>query len=333
MGAEPHTHILDRLRSCPEAWVSGELLGQDAGISRAAVSKRIRKLQSLGYTIESRSRKGYRLMSEPQDLRPEHLAIALRDLSFYQHPFHIHQETGSTNDDVRRLAESGAPEGTVVFSERQEIGRGRRGREWFAAPGEALLFSLLLRPPIPPGQGTLIPLLAATAVYRALRRLGVEDVGIKWPNDVLIGNRKLCGILCEMSVTLEGIEFAILGMGLNVSTPEDRFPEDLRETACSLRSATGSSWDRKQVWVAVLEELEPLIQDLWSGHVESVLQGWREGAVTPGQHIQVTCADGSTVKGEALGVTGEGALRLLKEDGTEQVFHSGEVTLRPPAAG
>jgi BirA family biotin operon repressor/biotin-[acetyl-CoA-carboxylase] ligase len=320
--------LLEQLRDSSPEWISGEVLRRQSGVSRVTISKRIAKLQNLGYQIESSTRKGYRLLAEASVLNAEDLEHRLQGSSLYQHPFVIKHETGSTNDDLRALALEGAPEGTVVVSERQFQGRGRRGRSWFAEAGDALLFSILLRPPVPPGQGTLIPLLAATAVYRALCRLGVKDVQIKWPNDVLLCGKKVCGILCEMSVSLEGIEYAMLGLGLNVSTTESRFPEEIREIACSLASATGRSWERPVVLTAVLEEMELLIHALWQGDRDEILEGWREGAVTPGQDITVTLADGSSVQGQALGVNDEGALRLWLPDGTEQVFHSGEVTLR-----
>ncbi len=300
------------------------------GVSRVTVSKRVRTLQSLGYRIESSPGKGYRLQEEPQAIVAEDVQARLSGSTLYQHPFVIKTETGSTNDDLKALAEQGAPEGTVVFSERQHQGRGRRGRPWFAAPGDALQFSLLLRPPLPPGQGTLIPLLAATAVYRALTSLGICGVGIKWPNDVLIDGKKVCGILCEMSVSLEGIDYALLGMGLNVATRAEDFPEELKPLACSLVSAAGQEWDRSEVWVAILKEIAGLVERLWAGDASAILEGWREGAVTPGQQVNVILSDESVVSGLALGVTREGALRLELQDGSERVFHSGEVSLRQP---
>lgn len=317
------------LRSaCPE-WVSSEHLRQADGVSRVTISKRIKKLQTLGYPVESSPGKGYRLTGEPEPLNAEDLESRLAGIPLYQFPFSLKQETGSTNDDLRVLAEQGAPEGTVLFSERQMEGRGRRGRSWFATAGDALQFSLLLRPPVPPGRGTLIPLLAAAAVYRALTSLGIDGVGIKWPNDVLIDGKKVCGILCEMSVSLEGIDYALLGMGLNVSTAAGDFPAELQESACSLRSATGKTWDRAEVWVRILQETATLVQMLWKGDTESILEEWKEGAVTPGQEVDVTLGDGTVASGKAGGVTPEGALILTLKDGSERVFHSGEVSLRP----
>ena len=329
MDNSAETHLLRALREASPGWVSGQELGREAGVSRAAISKRIRKLLAQGFEVESSPRKGYRLLRADVRLTPGEMARGLATCRFYRHPFHIKEVTQSTNDDLRVLAEQGAPEGTVVFAEVQRAGRGRRGRSWFSRPGDAVQFSLLLRPPIRPGEGTLIPLMAATAVYRTLRNLGVEGVEIKWPNDVLIEGRKVCGILCEMSVSLEGIEYAMLGVGLNVSTPEEAFPPELRDAACSLVSATGKPWSRPQVWLEILKELAPLIDLLWKGEREEILEGWRQGAVSPGQEVELRSANGDVTRGRVQGVNEEGALQLLLPDGTLRTFHSGEVSLRP----
>jgi BirA family biotin operon repressor/biotin-[acetyl-CoA-carboxylase] ligase len=322
------TRLLAILREARPEWVTSDVLREREAVSRTAISKRIRKLIDLGYQIETRSRKGYRLVEEPSELCAKDVELLLGDSAFYHHPFEIVPEAGSTNSLLRERAEQGAPEGTVVLAERQREGRGRRGRSWEGTPGESLLFSVLLRPSVPPGQGTLIPLLAATAVYRALRELGVQDVGIKWPNDVLIRGRKVCGILCEMSVSMEGIDYAILGMGINVGTETDQFPEAFRDTACSLHSSTGLNWSRREVWVCVLKHLERLLLDFRDGDPQGILEAWKEGAVTLGQQVDVHLADGTTVAGRAVGVNHEGALILELRDGTQRVFHSGEVSLR-----
>ena len=331
MAEETQSQLLAALREAQPDWVTSEFLRAREEVSRAAISKRIRKLTDLGYDIESSPRKGYRLLAEPSDLTAADLKGLLASSTMYQHPFELLPETGSTNDVLRVRAEEGAPEGTVVLAERQHQGRGRRGRSWIGEPGDSLLFSVLLRPPVPPGQGTLIPLLAATAVYRALGEMGVEGVGIKWPNDVLIHGRKVCGILCEMSVSLEGIDYAILGMGINVSTDPDSFPEEFREVACSLTSSTGKDFSRRDVWVAILKHLETLVKQLWSGDRAGILEAWREGAVTPGQAVDMHLADGSVVSGTAVGLTEEGALTVDLDDGTRRIFHSGEVSLRKAA--
>ena len=321
------TDVLDMLRAASPEWVSGEVLREPTGVSRAAISKQIKRWVALGYEIESSPRKGYRLKSEPDSLEAEFMKSRLEGTRFAKGEYVHTHVTGSTNDDVRELARRGAPEGSLVVAEVQERGRGRHGRAWFNRAGDSLLVSLLLRPPLTPRQGTLIPLLAAAGIYSALESLGVEGCGIKWPNDVLVDGRKVCGVLCEMSVDMDGIEFALLGIGMNVNTPGGAFPGELQGKACSLASATGRRWSRCEVMEAVLREIDRLAIPTWSGEMGPVMEVWRRGAVTPGKRVHVTRGDGKVFDGVAEDVNEDGALRVRDAEGTAHVLHSGEVTL------
>lgn len=326
-------HLLEILRQEAPEWVSSEQLRQPSGVSRAAISKQIKGWQALGFEIESSPRKGYRLLRDPDSLQPEVMLPFLAGTRFAKGPFVFKEVTPSTNDDCRQLAEQGAGEGAVVLAEVQERGRGRRGRRWFGRAGDCLQFSVLLRPPISPQEATLIPLLAATSIARALKEAGVEGVGIKWPNDVLIEGRKVCGVLCEMSVDMEGIQYAMLGIGLNVNTPGERFPVDLQEIACSLASVSGHAWRRDALLVAILKALDGQLALAWQGRFDEILQGWREVAVTLGRRIEVLMPDGRVLKGVAENVNGQGALMLRDDDGCLQALHSGEVSLNVANAG
>lgn len=321
--------LLEQLRGAAPGWVSGEVLRQERGVSRMTVSKQVKRLVEAGYEIESSPRKGYRLLREPDGLTEIIMRPRLRHTRFERGRFVHKDATDSTNDDIRAMAREGAPEGSLVVAEIQNQGRGRLGRKWFGRTGDAVQMSLLLRPPLHPREGTLIPLLAAAAVYRALRSMNVPDVGIKWPNDVLIGDRKVCGVLCEMSVDMDRIEFAILGMGLNVNTPLRDFPVELRETACSLRSVTREPWSRARVMEAVLREMDPLLESAWTGRGECVLRAWREGSVTLGRSVEVRNSRGECLRGVAEDVDGTGALLLKDPMGQTHVLHSGEVSLNP----
>jgi BirA family biotin operon repressor/biotin-[acetyl-CoA-carboxylase] ligase len=319
--------LLEALRRAEPEWVSSEVLRQPSGVSRAAISKQIRVLQGLGYEIDSSPRKGYRLIRDPDSLRAEVMQAFLHGTRFADGVYVYKDVTASTNDDIRLLAREGAPEGSVVVSEVQEAGRGRRGRAWFGRAGDSLQFSVLLRPPLPPQDATLLPLLAATAIYRALRELGVDGVEIKWPNDVLIRGRKVCGILCEMSVDMEGIQYAMLGIGMNVNTPGEQFPRELWEIACSLASETGTPWRRSNVLTAVLRHMETLVQQTWDGEPSEILSGWREGAVTLGQQVNVEMGNGKILRGTAEDVNEQGALLVRDNEGVLHTLYSGEVSL------
>lgn len=323
--------LIQILKQHAPGWVSSEVLREPSGVSRAAISKQIRKLIALGYEIESSPRKGYRLVREPDRLSADTLQPWLEGTRFEAGSHRFLESTGSTNDDVRKLAMEGAPEGSMVFADAQDQGRGRRGRKWMSRPGEAVLGSVLLRPPLSPQEATLLPLVAAVAICNALRETGVKDAGIKWPNDVLISGRKVCGVLCEMSVDMDGIEFAVLGFGLNVHTPLSAFPPELQEIACSLASETGGEWSRVDVTGRILQQLERLLELVYNGECDQVLAEWREGSVTLGQRVTVTQGDGSSRVGVAEEVDASGALRVREDDGTLRTYHSGEVSLRPEA--
>ncbi|MGA0332330.1 MAG: biotin--[acetyl-CoA-carboxylase] ligase [Kiritimatiellia bacterium] len=319
--------LLNKLRAAAPEWVSSEVLRMPRGVSRAAVSKQIKGLQSAGYEIESSPRKGYRLVRDPDGLRAEQILPLVSDTRFAGGTYVYKELVESTNDEVRNLAEAGAPEGSLVVAEIQEKGRGRRGRVWFGRPGDSLLFSVLLRPPLTPQEATLIPLLTATAVARALSQAGMEGVGIKWPNDVLVGGRKLCGVLCEMSVDMEGIQYAMLGIGLNVNTPLEKFPPEIRKIACSLSSESGRSWRRVELLPAILRELEMQLRLAWEGDTAGILSGWRERALTLGREIEVVMPNGERMRGIAEDVNERGALLLRDAAGQLHTLHSGEVSL------
>lgn len=328
-----NVHVLEMLRRAAPEWVSSEQLRQPSGVSRAAISKQMKAWQALGYEIESSPRKGYRLLRDPDSLRAEQIQPFLAGTRFAGGTYLFKEVTPSTNDDLRLLAGQGAAEGTLVLAEVQEQGRGRRGRRWFGRAGDCLQFSVLLRPPISAQEATLIPLLAATAVARALTSAGAAGVGIKWPNDVLIDGRKVCGVLCEMSVDMEGIQYAMLGIGLNVNTPGALFPPELRETACSLASVSGHPWHRGKLLVGILRELDQQIGLAWRGQFQEILGAWRASAVTLGKSIEVLMPDGRVLKGVAEDVNAQGALMLRDADGRLQALHSGEVSLNAAGAG
>lgn len=323
--------LLDSLRRAAPEWVSGEGWGRERGISRVTVSKRIRRLVEAGYEIESSPRKGYRLLREPEDLSEASMRPRLRGTRFAEGHYLYKERTGSTNDDLRSLAREGAPEGSLVVADIQEKGRGRMGRDWFGRSRHALQMSLLLRPELPPREGTWLPLLAAVAVRRAAERLGVPGAGIKWPNDVLVQGRKLCGILCEMSVDMDRIEFAILGLGLNVNTPLSDFPADLRGTACSIASVTGAPVSRARTMEAVLREMDARLALVGEGRGGEVLDEWRRTSVTLGREVEVSPSRGDPIVGVAEDVAENGALRVRDAGGRLHTLHSGEVTLRKGA--
>jgi BirA family biotin operon repressor/biotin-[acetyl-CoA-carboxylase] ligase len=254
--------------------------------------------------------------------------------------------TTSTNDLARHLAQSGAPDGTVVVAEEQTAGRGRQGRVWVAPPGRALTLSAVVRwepgrgdDPATPDEGPgpaaprfeLLPLVAAVAVAEACERAEVGDgravsvpCAIKWPNDVWIDGRKVAGILIEARPQ-EG--WAVLGVGVNIGTEAGDLPPDLRETATSLRIASGGAVDRDDALGELLERLAARLGDWRGGDVEALLDRYRERDALSGDRIGWESAGGDRMMGRAQGIDGRGNLVVLTDAGDRVALEAGEVHL------
>jgi BirA family transcriptional regulator, biotin operon repressor / biotin---[acetyl-CoA-carboxylase] ligase len=232
--------LLNLLREA-ESFVSGEILAARVGLSRAGVWKRLNRLKALGYVIEGEPRRGYRLVSAPDKLFPEEILYGLGTKTL-RGPIYHFETTASTSDTAKSLGTRGAAEGALVVAETQTAGRGRLGRHWVSPPGTGIYASLLLRPPLPPNELPQITLSTAVAMVRALTRAVGITPGIKWPNDLILKGKKLGGILTEMETESDQIRYLVVGLGLNVNTPD--FPPELADTATSLFLEEGRSFSR-----------------------------------------------------------------------------------------
>ncbi|MDD5641636.1 MAG: biotin--[acetyl-CoA-carboxylase] ligase [Syntrophales bacterium] len=316
--------ILGALKESP-APLSGEALAGILGLSRAAVWKRINRLKALGYDIEGSPRRGYRLLGVPDKLLPAEILQGL-NTRYLKGPIHHFDSLPSTNDLAKELGSQDAPEGSLVVAESQTKGRGRLGREWDSPPGTGLYVSLLLRPPLPPTEMPQITLTTAVAVVRALKRAAGVAPGIKWPNDLLLDGKKLGGILTEMETESGQIRHLVVGLGLNVNNRE--FPPPLNRTATSLVLATGSSFCRRDILRAWLEEFEALYDFFLNQDFGVILDEWREYNVTLGQTVTVRQGP-REISGLALEVATDGALLLRQRTGEVVRVTSGEIVPGP----
>ena len=305
--------------------LSGEALAASLGLSRAAVWKRIHRLKALGYQIEGSPRRGYRLLGVPDKLLPAEILQGLKT-RYLKGPIHHFEELPSTNDLAKELGSKNAPEGSLVVAECQTRGRGRLGREWDSPPGVGLYVSLILRPPLPPSELPQITLTAAVAVVRALRKSTGVAPGIKWPNDLLVDGKKLGGILTEMETESDQIRYLVVGLGLNVNNRE--FPPPLDQTATSLALARGSTYSRRRIMRAWLEEFEALYEQFLKQDFGGILDEWREYNVTLGQTVTVRQGP-REISGLALEVAGDGALLLRQRTGEVIRVTSGEIAPGP----
>lgn len=232
------------------------------------------------------------------------------------------QQTDSTNLRARELADQGAPEGTLVVAERQTQGRGRKGRTWFSPQGAGIYASLILRPSISPHEATRITFLTAVAVAESLLQLTDLDVRIKWPNDILVKGKKLAGILTEISAERGLLDYAVVGLGMNVNTSD--FPEEVSHRATSILIEAGKRFPRTDLLRGYLREEESCLGRLRTDGFEPILRRWKELADTIGKEIRVEMMD-ATYEGWVEDIDPEGVLILKDRKGGSHRIVSGDV--------
>lgn len=325
------TRLIEILRESHGEFVSGQDLADRMGLSRTAVWKHMQALRRLGYVIEARVNSGYRLLAAPDRLYPSELMPRLKGMRLGT-ALEYHERVDSTMEAARKLAEQGAGEGTLVLAETQENGRGRLGRAWASSYGTGLWLTLILRPRLLPAQIPNITLLAAVALARAVEKVAGLSPGIKWPNDLYLGDKKLCGILTEMKGQADAVEYLILGAGLNVNQLEADFPPEVRPIATSLWLATGKRQDRAELLAAFLTEFERCYYPWQDCGDEEWLQEWRQRNITLGREVQVSFLK-EVFQGRAVALDPDGALVVETPDGERRVVRAGDVTLSPRNGG
>lgn len=309
------------------ATLSGARISAELHVSRTAVWKQIRVLRAMGYGIEALGRRGYRLTATAAAPLPTEVLPRLRTTTFGRR-LHYRARTASTNLDLERLAAAGAPEGTVVVAETQSAGRGRLERGWFSPPGGGLYFSLLLRPAIEPTRATSLPLILGLAVAETLERCAPGlRADVKWPNDILVDGRKICGILCALQAETDLIHHIVAGIGINVGLTRRDLPAALRRTATSLRIAAAAEVNRAALLADLLLALEQKYLVWRDQGLTPFLPALRARDALFGHEIEVERASGK-VRGRADGVETDGALRLRLADGRIELVCSGDAHLR-----
>lgn len=293
-------------------------------VSRTAIWKVMNQLKDEGYVIDAVKNKGYKLIQTP-DLVTAEEVDSLLETEWAGHPVVYEEEQESTNQTAKMLAEQGASHGMLVVAERQVSGRGRRGRPWHSPKGSGIWMSILLRPQIHPMSASMLTLVAAMAVYDAISSR-VEGCAIKWPNDIVINGRKVCGILTEMSSELDNIHYVVIGIGVNVNT--DDFPEDIAAVAASMHVITGEYYKRAEIIADVWKSFEKYYdQFLQTENLSLMVESYNQRLVNMGRKVYIE-ERGSQYEGTACGIDSEGALLVEKTDGTRTAVISGEVSVR-----
>jgi len=317
--------ILSALRANPGG-VSGAQLAEELGISRAAVWARIEELRQAGYEIEAGPHFGYRLVRSPDALHADDLLARLGETKVVGRDIRVFEETNSTNDVMEKLARDGVKEGVVVFAEAQTKGRGRLGRKWMSPTHKGLWFSILLRPDLRPQETTRMTVASATALRRAIKTVTGLTAEIKWPNDLLIGGKKVVGILTELSAELDRVQHIILGIGVDVNQDADEFPAELRKIATSLKIEAGEKISRAELATEILHELDADYARIGNGKFSQIADEWEAGCATIGKNVSVQMG-ARLIRGRAEALDDDGALLVRSEHGHLERVIGGDVTL------
>ena len=318
--------ILSALAAHADEFVSGEALATTCGVTRSAVWKAICALRGAGYEIEAKTNAGYRLVGDVLDGAV--IRSMLGDALAARLTVETAGEVDSTNLRVRERASVGEAEGLVVAASSQSAGRGRMGRSFFSPDGSGLYFSVLLRPRSDAAASLAITTAAAVAVCRAIEATFGIDAGIKWVNDIFVGGRKVCGILTEAALSVETgtLDYAVLGIGINVYEPASGFPPEIAEVAGALISGERRPNARNALLAAVLTEFFALYDRLVE---KPQIEEYRRRCIALGRRVTVTslaCGDGREAVVEAI--TDDAALALRFDDGSRETLTSGEIRVR-----
>ena len=305
--------ILDILRE-NDSYISGEQLASLLGITRAAVWKHILRLKEEGYTIVSGNNRGY-LLIDKNDV------VNIKELKYKNICYK--KEVDSTNDEAKRLALNGANEGLVVVANNQTKGKGRLGKSWISIADKNIYMSIILRPNITPIEAPCLTLVVGLAVLNVINNMTELSASIKWPNDIIINNKKVCGILTEISAEIYNIKFAVVGIGVNVNSAE--FDAEIKHKSTSLLLETGKSVSRANMIDNIISEVTKYYNSFVEKGFINFIDEYNNNCINIGRYVRTVGR--VDIEGKAVGVNDRGELLIETDNEVVPVF-SGEVSLR-----
>lgn len=308
--------IIKHLRNNKGAYLSGAYLSSTLNISRSAVWKNVNELRNYGYLIDAKAGYGYRLESEPDRLESELLL---------NNNMHYLKTVDSTNLEARRIAEKDEGLECIIVAEEQLKGRGRIGSSWYSPPHSGLWFSMLLRPEfISPAKTTSITLVIAAVLAEFFNGKYTIPAKVKWPNDLLVGNKKIGGILTEIKGESDRIEYLIIGIGLNVNQQLSDFPVELEPLASSLYLQSGRFINRTELLLDLTDELKTACALFFREGFAPFYQLWKKNNATLGRHVTVKYG-AKTLNGKAIDIKKDGALLLQDNLGINHIINYGDI--------
>lgn len=318
--------VLHILKKNTHTFVSGQLISDKLGVSRTAVWKYINNLKKEGYLIDSSSKKGYKLLDSPDILSFEEIQKYLKTKYIGKKILHA-EKVDSTNNRAKELASGGEPHGTLVIAEEQAGGRGRLGRVWYSPKYKGIWLSMILRPDINPMQIPKITQIAAAAVVTSLKDFKI-DATIKWPNDIILNGKKICGILTEMNAEMNKVHYVVLGMGINANLDKDDLEKDILDKATSIKIETGTTLDRKSFVGNLINKFEYLYEEFdKTQNIKSSMKICRNNSAVIGKTIRIIRGENETFA-KALDLDENGALMVEYKNGTRENLISGEISIR-----
>lgn len=320
--------ILTLLREC-DGYLSGEEMSRQLGVSRAAIWKSIGALRQEGYQIDSVTHRGYRLLSSPDNLTEAEILPGLHTKRIATE-LKVFARIDSTNNYLKREAQNGLTDGFAVVADQQTGGRGRLGRSFASPEGKGIYYSALLRPNVPPEQAVNLTAYVAVAVCNGIQTVTGIRPQIKWTNDIVLNQRKICGILTEMAIEGEtnALQYIVTGIGVNVNQTEEDWPEALRPIAGSIAQAIGHPVQRGKLAAQLLNALDEVYCNWLAGNRKQYLEQYRKDCLTIGRQVKIVRPDGAETVATAIAVDDQFGLVIRLPDGHEETVSSGEVSVR-----
>lgn len=314
-----------RLLKTNDTYISGQQLCGYFKVSRTSVWKVMEQLKKEGYEIEAVRNRGYRLISSP-DVISEAEIKSLLGTEWAGKKVVYYDETDSTNNRAKDSGEKNGAHGTLFIADKQSAGKGRRGRVWESPPGKSIYMTILLRPEITPDKAPMLTLVMGLSAAEGIRKVSGVEAEIKWPNDIVMNKKKVCGILTEMATEMEYVNYVVIGVGINVN--QKYFPEEIKETATSLYEETGNVYRRSELIAAVLKRFEKNYETfLEAGDLSGIRKAYDSILVNRGQEVKIL-EPGNEYTAVAEGINKNGELIVMLPDGRRKNIFAGEVSVR-----
>lgn len=293
-------------------------------ITQEKLKQNLIKLQECGYKINMDEEKGYILKDIPDILEPFEISRGL-EAKYIGQDIHLYKETKSTNDTAKKFVEEGAKEGTVIIAEHQTAGRTRKHEAWVSPEG-GIYMTMILRPNVSLTEASKLTIVTGVAIAKTLHDEFNIDVGIKWPNDLLIENKKICGILTEAVADYDKLKAVLVGVGIDVNFDENKLPDEVKQIATTMKSEINREYNRAEILKIFFKVFEDLYEQYKNDNFKYIVSEWRRLSTTTGNRVKVYTGR-KAICADAVGITNEGALIIEHDDGTLDKVISGEVRI------